>query len=165
MSRAALAAAAFACVLAGCAALDAGGPSSPARDDDALRAAEAFARASRVATLAPAAQRRERDAAAAAWAREKSAPARLRLGLLLALPGTAIQDDARALALLDAGAAARVGDSAVADASRLFAAQLRERHRQVREEQRRTEASRQQLDALKAIERTLSERAEPGARH
>jgi hypothetical protein len=103
-------------------------------------------------------QRRERDSAQAAQARDKSALARVRLGLLYALPSSAIQDDARALALLEAGDPAPA--AAVAQIAQFAAAQVRDRQRQMLEEQRKGDALRQQLDALKAIEQSIFERGE-----
>ena len=78
--------------------------------------------------------------------------------MLYALPSSAIQDDARALTLLEASDPAPAG--AVAQIAQLVAAQVRDRQRQMQEEQRKGDALRQQLDALKAIERSILERGE-----
>lgn len=125
---------------------------------DERQAAALLAYANRVASLDAGAQRRERDWAQAAHTREKSAAARVRLGLLYALPASAMQDDARALALLE-GTADGAPGPAVGEVARFAAAQVRERQRQVADEQKRTEMVKQQLEALKAIERSLLERA------
>jgi len=114
--------------------------------------------ANRVAAMSAGEQRREREWAQAAQAKDKSALARVRLGLLYALPSSAIQDDARALTLLEASDPAPAG--AVAQIAQLVAAQVRDRQRQMQEEQRKGDALRQQLDALKAIERSILERGE-----
>jgi hypothetical protein len=141
-----------AALLSGCAAV------SDWLAGDERQAAELLAHANRVAALDPAAQRRERDAAQASRTRDKSAVARVRLGLLHALPASAIQDDARALALLE-GKDDGVPGPAVAEVARFAAAQVRERQRQVADEQKRTDMVEQQLEALKAIERSILERA------
>jgi hypothetical protein len=137
-------------LLAGCAA--------PAawRGGEERQAADLVAYANRVAAMDAAAQRRERDWAMSAQAREKSDLARVRLGLLYALPSSAIQDDARAAPLLEGAAD---GAGALGQVARFAAAQVRERQRQVAEEQKRTDMVKQQLEALKAIERSILERA------
>ena len=126
---------------------------------DERQAAELVDYANRVAAMDAVAQRRERDATQAAQARDKSVAARVRLGLLYALPASAIQDDARALALLDAGAGSPNG-GALGQVALFAAAQVRERQRQVLDEQKKTEMVKQQLEALKAIERSILERSE-----
>lgn len=135
-----------------------GGCASPAGwvGGEERQAAEVLGYANRVAAMDAGAQRRERDWSASAHAREKTPLARLRLGLLYALPSSAIQDDARALPLLEGGAD---GAGALGQVARFTAAQVRERQRQVAEEQKKTDMARQQLEALKAIERSILERA------
>jgi len=151
MTAQTLAGALLAALLAGCAAME--GWVGEDRQAVAL-----IDHANRVAAMSAGDQRRERDAALAAHAKSKSAVARVKLGLLYALPATAIQDDARALALLEAGGTAPAG--AVEELAQFAAAQVRERQRQVQEEQRKAETVRQQLEALKAIERSIIERGE-----
>jgi hypothetical protein len=126
---------------------------------DERQAAEMLDYANRVAAMDAAAQRRERDRTQASQAGDKSVAARVRLGLLYALPASAIQDDARALALLDGGAGSPAG-GAIGQVAQFIAAQVRERQRQVLDEQRKTEMVKQQLEALKAIERSILERSE-----
>jgi len=140
-------------LVAGCAALP-----DWLRSDE-RQAAGMLDYANRVAAMDPAAQRRERDATQAAQLRERSVAARVRLGLLYALPASAIQDDAKALALLDAAAEHPAG-GAIGQVAQFVAAQVRERQRQVLDEQKKTEMVKQQLEALKAIERSILERAE-----
>ena len=153
MKAAPLACAAAAALLSACANL----PDWLRSDEH--QAAEMLDYANRVAAMEPAAQRRERDAAQSAQARQKTAAGRVRLGLLYALPGSAIQDDARALSLLEGGSNGAPG-GAVAQVAQFAAAQVRERQRQVADEQKKTEMVKQQLEALKAIERSILERAE-----
>lgn len=142
-----------AALLAGCSSLPAW------LGSEERQALEMLDYANRVAAMDAGAQRRERDRTQAGLARDRSAAARVRLGLLYALPASAIQDDARALALLEEDADGAPGP-AVAKVARFAAAQVRERQRQVGDEQRKTEMVKQQLEALKAIERSILERAE-----
>jgi hypothetical protein len=85
---------------------------------------------------------------------ERTLPARLRLALLLSHSGAGAQDDSRALNLLEP----YVGASASAGPLKQFAAflhgQLTERARQ----QRRADQMKEQLDALRAVERSIIER-------
>lgn len=103
-------------------------------------------------------QRREALVLSQGLVRDNGFVPRLRLALLLSLPGTAVADDARALALLEPLAAG--GSLANAGALRRFALLL---HAQVAErvrEQRRATQLREQLDALKAMERSLLQRGQ-----
>lgn len=103
-------------------------------------------------------QRRELAGLNRSLARDQGLLPRLRLALLLGTPGTAVHDDLRALGLLDA----LVGGSTAANAGALrrFAVLL---HVQVAErvrEQKRAVQLREQLDALKAMERSLIRRSQ-----
>ena len=115
--------------------------------------------AQNVAVLPADEQRKEYSGMNQSYAREPSPFGRVKLALLLCLPGASFQDDARALGLLEPLAA---GGSAASGPLRRFAgllhAQLNERVR----EQKRTALLREQLDALKAIERNLIERSQGG---
>src|SRR5690606_1447328 len=114
-----------------------------------------------VAAMTADEQRRELNGANQAYGREPSQLARLRLAMLLCLPGTAIADDGRALGLLEPMAAGTAGPAgAAAGPLRRFAGLL---HAQVGErvrEQKRSAQLREQLDALKAMERSLMERSQ-----
>ena len=147
---------AFTALLA--AALVSGCASRPAwmTGGDERQAASLVDYANRVAAMDAGAQRRERDWSVSAQAKDRSTLARVRLGMLYALPASAIQDDARALPLLE-----NTGDDGpLGQVARLVAAQVRERQRQVLDEQKKAELLKQQLEALKAIERSILERAD-----
>lgn len=115
-----------------------------------------------VAAMAGDDQRKELAGANLAFTREpQNAAARLKLAMLLCLPGTVIADDGRALNLLEPMASNTTGAAAAsAGALRRFSgllyAQLSERLK----EQKRSAQLQQQLDALKAMERSLMERGQ-----
>lgn len=117
----------------------------------------------RFGALGAEAQRRELALAARAHAGESDMASRVRLALLLGMPGTAVSDDGRALALLEplvsptGGRAGVVPDGALVRLAALLHAQIAERVR----EERRAAQLKQQLDALRAIERTLLDRGRP----
>lgn len=145
-------------VVAACAALEI--PTSPYQPVDALmREALDSARSS------PPQQKVALQRAEQAFGKDASALNRLRLALLLATLGPPLHDDARAAELLEP-----IADPNLQGIGR-FAAVLavqvservrmaRERERSDRERDKREEALRQQLDALRAIERGIQEREE-----
>lgn len=105
--------------------------------------------------------RKEFAAAGVLFNKERSHINRLRYAWLSALLGPAAGDDARLQGLLEplmakgSGLAASHPLRAVAD---VLLAQIGERGRQVREEQKRADALQQKLDALKAIEKQMLDR-------
>jgi hypothetical protein len=133
----------------------------PVVDKDQVEAREVAALvgyASKVAGSGTDEQRRELAAAVQNFSRDRGVPARLRLALLLSLPGTGFADDARALTLLEPLANAGVGSSAtpLRQFASLMYLQLGERVR----EQRRSAQLKEQLDGLRSIERSLMERGQ-----
>ena len=88
-------------------------------------------------------------------ARTRSDANRIRLAMLLTLPAAGPTDDARALALLDSVVGKGGGTSPLKQIAAILYAQIAERARSVREEQRKTAAAQEKLDALRAIERSL----------
>jgi hypothetical protein len=118
---------------------------------------ELIAYTQRIAALPAEEQQRELNASAQMLSKDRSAYGRVRLALLLALPGTAFNDDTRAAGLLEPVAGAAASDSQPGPMQQfagLLHAQISERLR----EQRRTAQLKEQLDALKAIERNIIER-------
>ena len=150
--------------LAGCADLSApgsgpGGSSAPwARENrESRQVIELIAYTQRVAALQADEQQRELNASAQMLSKDRSAYGRVRLALLLALPGTAFNDDTRAAGLLESLAGAGGSESAPGPMQQfagLLYAQISERLR----EQRRTVQLKEQLEALKAVERNIIER-------
>ena len=113
-------------------------------------------------------QKREYQGANQQLQKAKTDVNRLRLAALLMLPGTPFQDDAKALAVLEGVSAKNA--SPIRELALFLHAQVAERQRQVREEQKRADAIQQKLDNLKAIERSMLDRerkarpaASPGA--
>lgn len=131
--------------------------------DEGKLVLDAIAHAQRVASASPDDQRRDVAAAAQVFSRERSTAARLRYGVLLSLPTLPNADPQRAIVTLEplstTGANGPVRQFAL-----LLLAQLNERQTQSNErqkEQRRAQQLKDQLDELRAIERTLIERGRP----
>jgi len=99
--------------------------------------------------------KRELAAANQAVNRTRSDANRIRLAMLLTLPAAGPPDDTRALALLDSVAGKGAGASPLKQIAVILSAQINERTRSVREEQKKTAAAQEKLDALRAVERSL----------
>jgi hypothetical protein len=99
--------------------------------------------------------KRELASANAALSRTRSDANRIRVALLLTLPAAGPPDDARALTLLEAVVGKPGNGSALKQIAALLYAQIVERTRSLREEQKRTAAAQEKLDALRAVERSL----------
>jgi hypothetical protein len=124
-----------------------------AEAEESRQAAELLAGALRVAQLGPDDQRKELGTAAQAFNRDRTNYNRVKLGLLYALPGAAIQDDARALSLLEPVAG---GAGALKALAGVVHAQVAERVKV----QKRADQYREQLDQLRAVERSIIERGQ-----
>ncbi len=107
-------------------------------------------------------QKRELSQSAAAFGREATPYARLRLGGLYAQPAPALRDDARALALLEplASASGAAAERPVADLASLLYAQVAERQRLEKSESKKQDVLREQIEAMKSIERSIMKREE-----
>jgi len=99
--------------------------------------------------------KREIAAANLALTRTRSDANRIRLAMLLTLPTAGAPDDPRALSLLEPIVGRSGNASPLKQIAALLYAQITERLRSVREEQRRTAAAQEKLDALRAVERSL----------
>jgi hypothetical protein len=152
----------WASVLAGCAAFPFAGGNSPAvvqtrEAEEARVVAELVGYVQRVAAMHADEQRRELNVSTQMFSKGRGVYGRVRLALLLALPGTAFNDDTRAAGLLEPlaeSAALELPKGSLQQFAGLLYAQISERTR----EQRRSAQLREQLDALKAIERGIIER-------
>jgi hypothetical protein len=149
-------------VLAGCNHL----PALLSEDSESREVLALVAQAHRFAGLQAEDQKKELNAASQGFARERSAYSRLRLALLLSLPGTQFADEARAMALLEPlvppPGTARV--LPLRQFAALLYAEVGERVREQRRSAQLREQSAQmkeQLDALRAIERSIIERGKP----
>jgi len=133
-------------------------PANPAPTvaDDARLVLDAIVHAQRVSAATPDEQRRDMNAAAQTLARDRTTAARLRYGVLLTLPALPGADAQRAATTLEALTTA--GHSAqIRHFANYLLTQLAERNR----EQKRAQQFKDQLDELRAIERSLIERGQP----
>jgi hypothetical protein len=126
----------------------------PAINEEDQQALALLADLQRYATDSSDDLKRELAAVNQAVNRTRSDANRIRLAMLLTLPAAGPTDDARALSLLDA-VPGKPGGSALKQIAVVLSAQISERARSVREEQRKTAAAQEKLDALRAVERTL----------
>ena len=151
--------AAFSCAVAlgGCAYLAPfPGTSSARESQESRQVIELIAYTQRIGTLQAEEQQRELNASSQTFTKDRGAYGRVRLALLLALPGTAFNDDAKAAGLLESLAAgtSESPPGPMQQFAGLLYAQISERLR----EQRRTAQLKEQLEALKAVERKIIER-------
>ena len=126
--------------------------------EDMRQLTELVIYAQRVAHMSADEQKREYTTANQAYTRDKSAYARVRLGLLLSLPGVAVQDDARAVALLEPYANSSQGNAQNHGVLRQFAALLHADLIERMRSQRRADQLKDQLEALRAVERSIIDR-------
>ena len=99
--------------------------------------------------------RRELASAASALNRTRSDANRIRLAILLTLPGAGPPDDTRALTLLDSVTARPGGASSLKQLATVLYAQVAERQRGMAEERKKSTAAQEKLDQLRAVERSL----------
>ena len=109
----------------------------------------------RYGTLGSDETRRELQAMTQTLARSRSDATRVRLAVLHTLSRQSPQDDQRALQLLDAVAKANPGTPALKQLAAVLQVQVAERVRAVRDEQAKSDAALQKLEALRAMERSL----------
>jgi len=115
-----------------------------------------------VAAMQPEDRRRVYVDATQTFSRNPNSYNRIRVALLASMPGTTFQDDKRAMSLLEPYA--RSGRSSAGPSSNKlhqFGAML---HTQLEDRVKalaRTEQLQKQLDALRAVERTIIERGQP----
>jgi len=124
--------------------------------DESRQLADLLAWSQRVAQSTPEVQRKELSGASQAFGREPGTLARLRLALLLAKPGSAIADDSRAASLLEPFAASGEDAGPLRQFGSVLHAQVSERQK----EQKRSQQYREQIEALRDVERSLRERGQ-----
>jgi hypothetical protein len=155
--------AALAAGLAACTALppESTPPAAPAPPapvveavDEARLAAELLGYYQRVAGLGLEDQKRELATATQALNRERTNANRVRVALIYAIPGTAIQDDSRAAQLLEPIAG---GSGAIRQLAGLVHAQVSDRMKT----QKRADQAKDQVEQLRAIEKQLIDRGSP----
>lgn len=108
----------------------------------------------RVAAMNGEQQRREFSASNQAFAKDKGTMNRMRLALLLSMPGASFHDTARGASLLEPIATAADNTGPLRSLARLLYVQLNERA----SEQKRASQMHDQLEALKESERNLREK-------
>jgi hypothetical protein len=121
--------------------------------EDVRQVTELLGYYQRVAQMGADEQRREVAAAVQAYNRERSGYNRVRLALLYALPSAAIQDEARALQLLEP-LPASVTAGPLRQFAGLLAGQVGERIKT----HKRADQLKEQLEGLRAIERSMIQR-------
>jgi len=122
--------------------------------DEARQVGELLGYYQRVAQVGPEDQKRELATATQGFNRERSNASRVRLALLYVMPGTSFQDEARAAQLLEP--VASPGGGAVRQFASLLHAQVTERMKT----QKRADQLKEQVDALRAIEKQLIDRGQ-----
>jgi hypothetical protein len=99
--------------------------------------------------------RRDLAAAIQALNRGRTEPNRIRVAVLLTLPGAGPPDDARAIALLESVSGKTPGMSPTKQLAAVLLAQIAERMRGMSEERKKSAAAQEKLDQLRAVERSL----------
>ena len=140
-------------VLAGCAFFD-----SVRENYESQQVLELIGYAQKIAALQAEEQRRELNASSQMFSKNRGAYGRVRLALVLALPGTTFNDDAKAAGLLEPLAGAESSPGPMQQFAELLHAQISERISERLREQRRAAQLKEQLEALMAIERKIIER-------
>jgi hypothetical protein len=147
---------AFTVALAGCAGwpgLGAKSGDSSAQERESRQVVELIGYAQRVSGLQADEQQRELNASSQIFSKDRGPYGRVRLALLLSLPGTAFCDEAKAAGLIEPLLSKEASGPMLQFAGLLYT-QVSERVR----EQRRATQLKEQLDALKDVERKIIER-------
>jgi hypothetical protein len=126
-------------------------PAPSVEAEEAKLVAELLGYYQRVAALGPDDQKRELATATQAFNRERTNASRVRLALVYAIPGTAVQDDGRAAQLLEPVSS---GSGALRQFAGLVHAQVTDRMKT----QKRADQAKDQVEQLRAIEKQLIER-------
>jgi TolA-binding protein len=146
-------------VLVGCANLwqsvagSAPDEAAPREERESRQVVELIGYAQRVAGLQADEQQRELNASSQMFSKDRGVYGRVRLALLLSLPGTPFSDESKAVGLLDP-LVSKEAAGPMQQFAGLLHTQINERVR----EQRRATQLKEQLDALKDVERKIIER-------
>jgi hypothetical protein len=124
-----------------------------AQERESRQVVELIGYAQRVAGLGSDEQQRELNASSQIFSKDRGAYGRVRLALVLSLPGTAFSDEPKAAGLLEP-LVSKEATGPMQQFAGLLHTQLAERVR----EQRRATQLKEQLDALKDVERKIIER-------
>ena len=124
-----------------------------AQERESRQVVELIGYAQRVAGLGSDEQQRELNASSQIFSKDRGAYGRVRLALVLSLPGTAFSDEPKAAGLLEP-LMSKEATGPMLQFAGLLHTQLAERVR----EQRRATQLKEQLDALKDVERKIIER-------
>lgn len=130
---------------------------APLVDQESRQVSEILGYYHRVAQLGPDDQKRELATATHDFNRERSSASRIRLALLYGMPGTSFQDDSRATQLLEP--AVNPAGGALGQLASLVHAQMVDRMKA----QKRADQLKEQVDALRAIEKQLIDRGQQTA--
>jgi len=125
--------------------------------DDVKQVSDLVGYYSRVAAMPPEEQRREYASAGQTLSRDPTPYNRIRVALLASMPGTTFQDDVRATSLLEPYSQAGPGYDKLRQFAALLHGQLAERTKA----RARADQLKEQLEALRAVERTIIERTQP----
>ena len=109
----------------------------------------------RYSAMGPDELRREQQTVTQAMTRSRNDAIRVRLAVLYTHTRQSTQDDQRALQLFEAVAKGNPGSTSLRQLAVILSAQVSERVRAVRDEQSKSEAALQKLEALRAMERSL----------
>ena len=131
-----------------------GGDSSVREERETRQVVELIGYAQRVAGLQPEEQQRELNASSQIFSKDRGAYGRVRLALMLSLPGTPFSDEPKAAGLLEPVVSKDAAAGPMQQFAGLLYVQVSERVR----EQRRATQLKEQLDALKDVERKIMER-------
>jgi hypothetical protein len=127
-------------------------PAEPTEDQQMLAL---LADLQRYSALEPVDMRRELGAATTALGRQRSDANRVRLAVLYTLVRASPQDDQRALQLFENVAKSNPGPTPIKQLAAVLQAQVSERQKAVRDEQKKADEAIQKLEALRALERSL----------
>jgi hypothetical protein len=99
--------------------------------------------------------RRDLAAATQALNRSRTESNRIRVAVLLTMPGAGPTDDVRAIALLESVGGKAPGASPMKQLAAVLLVQISERVRGMNEERKKSAAAQEKLDQLRAVERSL----------